>query len=696
MCGFRLAVLGIAVAAGSAAGADPKTDAFGDPLPEGAVARLGRRDAAGSHGLVPIPPAYKTYIVPAAGGRFRTYDLAARQVGAEEAPPVYVGATVSADGRRVAVAADGAVTVRAAATGEVVGRLPAGGPDAVDQFSLISLSADGSRLAAGRAGPKGERVVVVWDVAKGEAVSRFPVPYGPPHTPVLSPDGAVVAVTGGHRPPPPAAGNPAADPGPSVRVYLADGGKELFRVAVTEPGVGIAVAFSADGKLMATGSGDGPIDLWEVSSGKPVRTLLGRVGQGHRVAFSPDRKALAAVGVDGCIERWSLPDGKRLGSTDFPAGFPSVGPAGVGFAADGRVVAWGLGGTLGVAWEAPSGRLLTPPAEHLQPVVSVALAGGGKEVLTSGADGRVVRWDRATGKPLGRLPVETRFVGPPGSPLGGPLPPQVVYLGADGRRALGSFPRQAVIDVATGRELFAIPPAGVVQRSSATIYPSADLDRAVTVATSFGPGPPRAAVWDLVAERRAAEFDIPRPGYARAVAFTPDHARVLLATSTRTPDGQERQLLQVWDTVAGKKVGEVEMPPEGVNGNGLAAAPGSAAILACGSRLLAVDYEAGRLGDEIGSFDRQAGPVGPVVFSPDRTQFAVGIPLGDSGAGMFDPAAWGVRVYDWPRGRVLRTFTGHTRPVTALRFSADGKTLASGSEDTTVLLWDVADLAPKK
>ncbi len=53
---------------------------------------------------------------------------------------------------------------------------------------------------------------------------------------------------------------------------------------------------------------------------------------------------------------------------------------------------------------------------------------------------------------------------------------------------------------------------------------------------------------------------------------------------------------------------------------------------------------------------------------------------------------YGVRVYDWPQRKALHTFIGHVGPVTALRFSPDGNSPASGAQDTSVLLWDLAKL----
>ncbi len=53
---------------------------------------------------------------------------------------------------------------------------------------------------------------------------------------------------------------------------------------------------------------------------------------------------------------------------------------------------------------------------------------------------------------------------------------------------------------------------------------------------------------------------------------------------------------------------------------------------------------------------------------------------------------YGVHVHDWPQPKVLHTFKDHVGSVTALRFSPDGNYLASGAQDTSVLLWDLTRL----
>jgi WD40 repeat protein len=162
-----------------------------------------------------------------------------------------------------------------------------------------------------------------------------------------------------------------------------------------------------------------------------------------------------------------------------------------------------------------------------------------------------------------------------------------------------------------------------------------------------------------------------------------------MVTAAVAPNPGGPQVLRVtgWDLKAGKKLGEFE----DMNSRGapfVAAASNSFAVVATtAGRLRAYDYEAGRGGDEFEPGGNRADAAGPVLFSPDGKWFVTGHAA--------DPGVYGVRVHDWPGGRVLHTLTGHAGPVTALVFSPDGKTLASGSQDGTVLLWDMAALSPK-
>jgi WD40 repeat protein len=686
-----LLIGGALLLARSAFAAEEPADPADDPLPQGAKLRFGvsRPILRTGPAVALIPPGYTTFLAPTLNGGVRRYHLGTG-VPLDRAGVVGPGqVVVSADGKRAAVARPAAVTVVNVASGKRL--LSVEPPEGVLFTGTpgVCLSADGKVLACGARAKDGKGVVLLWDVARNALLGQVETVQTAPVFPTLSPDGKWLAT---HGPPAPAPSlqpvKPPPEPDPeaarTAQVWEVAGGKERFRVRVTGMGGSVvAAAFSPTGDVVAVSAGDGPIDLWNVKTGKRLRTLLGRKGQGVRLAFSPDGKTVASIGQDRRIQRWST-DGKFIGVSDVPAGLLFAQITGLVFVDNQRVRAWMTAGQLAVAWEAPTGKLLSPVLEHAAHIRSIAFADGEKTLLTSGQDGRVIRWDLASGQLS-----ETVSLNPvrlPGQPLVGP----VVHLSANGSRAFWARTEGTeVYDLASGDNLFCIPPPS--SRPALQYVTSSPGGRKLITLSRQAEGQRSGScvIWDLATRQRLAEFDIPATASVATpmAALSPDGTRLVVLTTRRNGDGRQVMTVTGFDLKTGKKLAEVEDPTASGSVNLTAADRTTAVAVSSTGRVWTVDYAAGRIGEpiEVLPVRGEAAVYGAAVFSPDGKRFAVGV------AGK-PFTTYGVRVYDWPRKKALHTFLGHAGPVTALRFSPDGKFLASGAQDTSVLVWDLSKL----
>jgi WD40 repeat protein len=151
----------------------------------------------------------------------------------------------------------------------------------------VGFSLDGQTLVTCGAGD--DQTVRVWDVSTGQAKHIFK-PRGPAMGLALSPDGRTLAVCVWHV----------------VRLYEFGSWKELGTLAGHQH-VLQRIAFSPDGKLLASASIDATIKLWNLAAKQEVATLRGHVDAVNGVAFSVDGKILASVGRDKTVRLWRAP-----------------------------------------------------------------------------------------------------------------------------------------------------------------------------------------------------------------------------------------------------------------------------------------------------------------------------------------------------------------------------------------------------
>jgi WD40 repeat protein len=429
----------------------------------------------------------------------------------------------------------------------------------------------------------------------------------------------------------------------TVRLWDAGTGQQVLALK-GHTGVVNAVAFSPDGRRLASASGDQTVRLWDAGTGQEVLALKGHTGVVNAVAFSPDGRRLASASADRTVRLWDADTGQQVRALQGHAAVVSA----VAFSPDGRRLASASGDQTVRLWDADTGQEVRALKGHTGPVTAVAFSLDGQCLASAGGspDPTVRLWDAGTGQEVLDLKGHTVHV-------------CAVAFSPDGRRLASASGDQTVRlwDAGTRQEVMTFKG----HTNAVTAVAFSPNGRHLASAS----GDQTVRLWDADTGRQGMPFT----GHTNsvfAVAFSPDGKRLASASQDRT--------VGLWDAGAGQEVMTFKGHTNAVtavafspDGKRLASASGDQTV-----RL----WDAGT-GQEVMTFEGHTNAVTAVAFSPDGRRLA-------SAAG--DQT---VRLWDTDTGQQVRSLQGHTAVVNAVAFSPDGRRLASAS-DLMVRMWDAS------
>ncbi len=595
----------------------------------------------------------------------------------------------------------------------------------------IAFSPDGRTLASGDAGPGREnKAIELWDVRTGKRLRKLTGHSDKIISMAFSPDGRILASGSWDK---------------TIKIWDVGTGKEL-RTLKDKPGfwskaLSIAVsaatgqvvplpkdqsspawsvAFSPDGRMLASGSDDNTIRLWDPVKGKKLRTLEGHSDFVISIAFSPDGRTLASGSVDNTIKLWDPAKGKNLRT--LKGHTKSVNE--VVFTPDGRTLASGSFDTTIKYWDVGTGRELRSFDGHSASIHAMVFSLDGKILMTGGEDSVIKFRDVATGTVIRTLEEQSEGI-------------YSVAFSPDGKMLIsgcatafnneGNKNRTTKLWSAMGQGFRTL-----VGHTSAVMSVAFSPNGKIAASSGWDK---TIRFWD-VKTGNAVRTLTGHTHWVNSIAFSPDGR--ILASGSGGPDEvplhgisfSKDNTIKLWDVETGKElrtltghfipVYSIAFSPDGR----LVASAGNYLAVTGIKPQLDIEQSAIKLWDvttgmESASLKGHTLPVKAMAFSPDKrllasTSYDNTTRFWDLRTGRellilardydiqslaFSPdgkmLASGnndrtIKLWDTTTGREIRTLRGHSSYINTLAFSPDGRLLASGGPDGTTRLWDVA------
>ncbi len=547
-------------------------------------------------------------------------------------------------------------------TGKVLGDLDSPG-------GSFAFTADGKTLVAGR-----DRRVQVWDVAKRQKIREIKIEGGGIRFIALSPDCKRVATVGMGFPKLPRFGC-------RVDVFDVETGKLLWSAPATEDRLISGIAYSPDGKTIAVSTQGKPVLLLDAQTGKKQ----GDLGTGaYAMAYSHDGSLVALATADKMvITLWETATGKEVRRLIGHGSFIDD----LVFSRDDKTLVSGGRDSSVRLWEVSTGKERLHFPGHQFQLFGMSYLPNGRSLVSHGSDHTVRFWDIAKGKEVRRLtltPVSQltsihHFADGDHSSYEPHF--RTLDVSSDGTSVAVCDPRRAIHlwDVASGKDT--------------ELCKGWDVEEAVfspkgNRLLSAGDLQGRIRIWDVATKQLLKTWSAERP---RGVIFMGDGQKLLIMECHLVMEKGRANYKYVYALVepeSGKKLEEWQFPLPDADSYAMAMGPEGLRLAFSAneqlprkkewtSSVFVWDFRSGLLRP---GMKGHQGRAHGVAFSPDWKLVA--------SAGGDDKT---IRVWEIATGQEVLCLQGHQAGVNSVSFSPDGERLASGSKDTTILLWDLYD-----
>ncbi len=462
------------------------------------------------------------------------------------------------------------------------------------------------------------------------------------------------------------------------------------------------VAFSPDGKRVATASNDGTAKVWDATTGKELFTLKGHTGPVTSITYRPDGKHIATSSEDGTVRLWDPATGQELltirAHTDQIRRVVYSRDGKRLVTAGGRFMQAASSDQTAKVWDADTGQLLFTFTGHTKNVLCVAFSPDGTRVASSGDEEVAQVWDANTGQVYLRLVGHSRQI-------------NGISFSPDGKRIVttGIDRTIRIWDANTGQQLLtlyghtALVIAAVFNRDGTRLY-SASLDGT-------------AKVWDTNTGQLLFTL-AGHTGPVWDVALSPEET--YLATASYGTDN----VAKIWDVTPAGNREWLALVGHANQVYGLAASLDGARIASASVDGTARVWDA-QTGKELLTFKGHTDQLRAIAFSPDGKRLVT--TSWDGTAKVWDAATGQVyltiptqaaqrlhglgvayspdgkrivsvsgnntaKVWDANTGQELLTLAGHKKTVVFVAYSPDGKRIATIADEPEfpIKIWDAA------